>query len=689
METLQSTIFIEFDVNTKKITFLRGDSVIDYDSNVTNIYVRMKYKDLSGNTTYLSPVELENYDFSLYTIKPLTKNVTEINGKVTDELKENIYGGVVKFEIPRGCTNRLGIVKCEIHIKQGNKMMGSSTFVLDIKQSLVTAFDDEILDDEDFPVLKQLILEIQNAININDSAASATTTYSSNKIESIKTSLNSQITNIKTRTDNIINDTSATTTSTYSSSKIERIKSDIDSQIEAIETQTDNIINDTTPSASTTYSSDKIESIEDDLDSRITIIETQDNSEIDDSKASTSTTYSSDKIEEIKEDLSSQIEAISGSIDLSGYVTKTTGNASQITFSDGQTFQAKLDAGTLKGEKGDQGEPGPSGADNIDDTTARVSTTYSSNKIENIKQELTSQIESIGGTGSSYDDTEIKGDIQILKDNQIILVEDETSMEGISDKEYPTLNTQNKTLIGAINEVKNLTDQGGGSYDDTEIRDDIQTLKDSQIILLEDETSIDGISDKEYPTLTTQNKTLIGAINEIKDFTESVSGVDTSRIPASTSVESNKLYLKNSAGQKIDSGTVLPTGSSEAVDASIIAVSTVIESNRLYLRNSAGQKIDNGTLLPTSSSGSSGSSSGSSDTLSEAQRNIIINEILDGVVPKYKTKAQYDVLTDDQKNDTSIEYHITDVEGVILTSPNGTQFKLKVANDGTLSTERL
>ena len=53
-----------------------------------------------------------------------------------------------------------------------------------------------------------------------------------------------------------------------------------------------------------------------------------------------------------------------GEVDLSGYVTKETGNASQITFADGQTFQAKLDAGTLKGEKGEQGiqgEQGPKG----------------------------------------------------------------------------------------------------------------------------------------------------------------------------------------------------------------------------------------------------------------------------------------------------------------------------------------
>ena len=49
------------------------------------------------------------------------------------------------------------------------------------------------------------------------------------------------------------------------------------------------------------------------------------------------------------------------SVDLSGYVTKETGNANQITFADGQTFQAKLDAGTLKGEKGDQGLQGIQG----------------------------------------------------------------------------------------------------------------------------------------------------------------------------------------------------------------------------------------------------------------------------------------------------------------------------------------
>ena len=50
-----------------------------------------------------------------------------------------------------------------------------------------------------------------------------------------------------------------------------------------------------------------------------------------------------------------------GEVDLSGYVTRENGNASQITFADGQTFQAKLDTGILKGEKGEQGLQGLQG----------------------------------------------------------------------------------------------------------------------------------------------------------------------------------------------------------------------------------------------------------------------------------------------------------------------------------------
>ncbi len=53
----------------------------------------------------------------------------------------------------------------------------------------------------------------------------------------------------------------------------------------------------------------------------------------------------------------------------------------------------------------------------------------------------------------NYNDAKVKADIQTLKDNEITLIEDDTSMEGISDTTHDNLETTNKTIIGAINEV--------------------------------------------------------------------------------------------------------------------------------------------------------------------------------------------------------------------------------------------
>ena len=72
---------------------------------------------------------------------------------------------------------------------------------------------------------------------------------------------------------------------------------------------------------------------------------------------------------------------------------------------------------------------------------------------KNAKQELEKKIEEAKNSSTPYDDSVIKADIQTLKDNEVTLVKDETSMEGIKDNEYPTLTTTDKTLIGSINEV--------------------------------------------------------------------------------------------------------------------------------------------------------------------------------------------------------------------------------------------
>lgn len=199
MSALQGVIFVTFDINTKEIEFIRNDNITDYDTNVTNIYVQSKYKNSSGETIYLSADEITNYNFSLYTIKPLTNTVKEITGVITDELTEQVFGGVIKFVIPKTCTNRVGIVKCELHINKEKEMIASTRFIFNVKQSLVTEIDESLLKDSDFPVLQQLILEIQKASNIDDNNRSKIASYSSDKVETIKEDLSSQIKDIENR----------------------------------------------------------------------------------------------------------------------------------------------------------------------------------------------------------------------------------------------------------------------------------------------------------------------------------------------------------------------------------------------------------------------------------------------------------------------------------------------------------
>lgn len=108
---------------------------------------------------------------------------------------------------------------------------------------------------------------------------------------------------------------------------------------------------------------------------------------------------------------------------------------------------------------------------------------------KNAKQEIEKKIEDVK---NSLDAPTIKSDIQDLKDNKINLIEDETSMEGISDTEHDTLETKDKRIIGAINEVNSqckdiakqtITEEERNkltnlnNYDDSSIKSNIQNVQ--------------------------------------------------------------------------------------------------------------------------------------------------------------------------------------------------------------------
>ena len=54
------------------------------------------------------------------------------------------------------------------------------------------------------------------------------------------------------------------------------------------------------------------------------------------------------------------------------------------------------------------------------------------------------------------------------------------------------------------------------------VNDEITKLRDEMIVLEEDDLSIDGLIDSTFPSLETEDKTLIGAINEVNENIQNI-----------------------------------------------------------------------------------------------------------------------------------------------------------------------
>lgn len=207
------------------------------------------------------------------------------------------------------------------------------------------------------------------------------------------------------------------------------------------------------------------------------------------------------------------------------------------------------------------------------------------------------EIDILSINNKKIQDVEARKDIQVIKENQINLLEDDTSMEGISDTVHDTLETDDKRIIGGINEVNaklkdianlslalgkdgllyikkqdgTLIGTGVKVNNDTDLSKVTMQINGNTLILLNNGTQIasvdlpnnmsatdvsnlikKGVSETNYNALDTTDKRIIGGINEINIHLNSTA--------KKTIVEGNKIYLAKSDGTKLDTGTILPTG---------------------------------------------------------------------------------------------------------------------------------
>ena len=159
--------------------------------------------------------------------------------------------------------------------------------------------------------------------------------------------------------------------------------------------------------------------------------------------------------------------------------------------------------------------------------------------------------------GINKDEIQMKRDENLVGDNKTIvgainqLREDVNSgigggtaeLKDYQKKNDEFLNTDEKTITGGINEVNNK----------------IKKVQESQIELDKDDVSFNGIDDISHDELNTTNKTLIGAINEVNTQCKDIANNQ----PTDLSLDSatNLLQLVNSKGSKLGNGITLPISS--------------------------------------------------------------------------------------------------------------------------------
>ena len=197
-----------------------------------------------------------------------------------------------------------------------------------------------------------------------------------------------------------------------------------------------------------------------------------------------------------------------GEVDLSGYVTKETGNASQITFADGKTFQEKLDTGMLKGEKGDKGDKGDPGIQGIQGEKGDKGDKGDQGiqGIPGLKGDTGEQgPQGLNGADGLTTNISLNGTTYTHSNGTITLPNYPTVPTDISAFTNDANYASEAFVANKINEAQ-LSGGSGTSYDDTAIKADIMNIK----------------TDLGTTELTTTDKTIKGAVNEVNTKIENI-----------------------------------------------------------------------------------------------------------------------------------------------------------------------
>ena len=128
------------------------------DNNVANIICTVVTSDYSKYPVEVNPIDNSaNYNLKLYATKPKTSEYRELDATLMDG--EN---AAFEFKLTPELVDQIGKYKCELVISCEDKSLTSGSFYYRVTDSIFNQFDEEVESDPDYPILLDLINQVQD-----------------------------------------------------------------------------------------------------------------------------------------------------------------------------------------------------------------------------------------------------------------------------------------------------------------------------------------------------------------------------------------------------------------------------------------------------------------------------------------------------------------------------------------------